>query len=209
VNDPSTPIRASASFIPSQIFVHGNHALNAASLAQKSARAPGRCAGNWPRCARSAGPVYVVISPGETARPSSASTPNPAKCPLRPTIAARYPAVCVILPTIPAGHIGSPVSVRGMGTGRSPSRIRAVRAQSRTSMDCNRFSDTSTPSRCVSCGNRAAAGRAVGLWPTVDSTPTAPAGSSAPRSPTPGSCLAGVTRRRPGRSQGLPRQPLQ
>lgn len=74
----------------------------------------------------------------------------------RATAAARYPAQCVMAPTIPAGHSGSPRAPRRMAAGATPSWASAARAQARAVANSALREGTARATSCSSPGSSGA-----------------------------------------------------
>src|SRR5262245_55938811 len=74
------------------------------------------------------------------------------------TAAARYPAQCVMLPTMPAGHCGAPPSPGRRGAGATPRAASARCAQRRAVVNSRRRFSPALATSAASSGNSTAPG---------------------------------------------------
>src|SRR5262245_8883918 len=174
VNVPAAEIWTVALRRPGRWPVYGYHALYADSFAENSTRSqgiPGLAALSSASQARSAAPATDSSNPPASARHGSASMPTAATSGARATAQARYPGQCVMLPTTPSGHRGSPARPGSTGPASTPNRASAVRATARPAANSARRSGSAVATAAASAGNSS---RSPGG--PKDSAATAPAG---------------------------------
>src|SRR4051794_10879703 len=85
------------------------------------------------------------MTPGGRASLGSASIPSAVTASAVATAQAAYPRQCVMLPTMPGGHNGSPSGPLGIATTRTPRRVSASRAHARPVVNSRRRLSTARP----------------------------------------------------------------